>query len=176
MFVSNFQCKRTSMTLVCNPKRICDHTLQNHQSQIANTIYYRILKIHRQRIASWVLAHVARVASLCNPGHVWRHTMHWISEQSESESLRSLGIPTACWAASAKAATWVGSDLSEIVEQILKYHDNTIGKGCKGNIWAKWGIGSAVVVTVPVWFKCCWGFPLSTIEASSGRDSRVRRP
>lgn len=113
--------KKTSMTRVCNPKRICDYTLQNHQSQSANTIHQK--KIGKESLlGSWPMS--LAWPHFANRGQVWRHTMQWISEQWRCtccEKKRSFGIPTACWAASAKAATWVGSDLSELPEQILKY-------------------------------------------------------
>lgn len=60
--------KKTSITLVCIPKRICDYTLQNQSKSSVSKCQHNSSKKNWQRIASGVLAHVARVASLCKPG------------------------------------------------------------------------------------------------------------
>ena len=59
---------KTSITLVCIPKRICDYTLQNQSKSSVSKCQHNSSKKNWQRIASGVLAHVARVASLCKPG------------------------------------------------------------------------------------------------------------
>ncbi len=166
------------MTLVCNPKRICDHTLQNHQSQSANTVYYKIRrKIKTSTKNRFLGLGPCRSRGLTLQPGSRVATHHALDQRAigiwESEIPWHPNCLLSCFSQSCNLG-WIWP-VRNHGANIKKYHDNTIAKG---NIWAKYGLNEELprLFTWQFLFDVCWALPLSTIEASSGRDGRVRRP